>query len=450
MRRCFEVSASRRWLLTIRPLQLLIIPLLPTVLIVACEPEALEGRSSPSSAAATPWFVSEPTLSPTAGISSSEDEAPLEPTSTFSLNLTQTALPAPVLVPASFPNLEDYEWGPVVNGLSRPVALAHAGDGSGRLFVVEQKGLIRIVHNRELLTDPFLEIRDRIGSGGDEQGLLGLAFHPRYAENGFFYLNYNDHNGDTVIARFRVSDDPNRADPASEMRLLHVLQPYPNHNGGVLTFGPDGYLYAGLGDGGSAGDPQGNAQSLDTLLGKILRLDVDGGDPYAIPINNFHDEIWAFGLRNPWRMSFDRLTGELYIGDVGQNKWEEIDFLPAGRPSGANFGWDYREGTHPFEGSPPAGLELVDPIAEYGHDAGISVTGGVVYRGKNLPAWQGVYIYGDYGSGLVWGLLRRPDGVWQQEVLFESGANIASFGEDEAGEVYLVDHKGIIYMLVER
>jgi glucose/arabinose dehydrogenase len=327
------------------------------------------------------------------------------------------------------------------------VGIAHAGDGSGRLFILEQAGVIRILQGRELIAEPFLDIRDRVGSGGNEQGLLGLAFHPRYTENGYFYVNYTDLNGDTVIARFSATGDPNRADPASEARLLQISQPYANHNGGVLAFGPDGYLYIGTGDGGSGGDPLGNGQSLDTLLGKILRIDVDGGEPYAIPEGNLKAEIWAYGLRNPWRFSFDRLTGDLYIGDVGQNAWEEIDFLPAGSPSGANFGWNYREGAHPFAGSPPEGLELIEPVAEYDRSAGISVTGGVVYRGAALPEMNGIYLYGDYGTGLVWGLLRNPDGSWQNQLLFDSGANITSFGEDESGEVYLVDRNGNILKL---
>jgi len=330
------------------------------------------------------------------------------------------------------------------------VGLAQAGDSSGRLFVLGQAGLVHIVQAGQLLPGTFLDIRDRVGSKANERGLLGLAFHSRYSENGYFYVNYTDLNGDTVVARFSVSGDPNRADPASEVRLLQIPQPYENHNGGSLVFGPDGYLYIGTGDGGSGGDPHGNGQSLDTLLGKILRIDVDHGDPYTNPEGNLKGEIWAYGLRNPWRFSFDRLTGDLYIGDVGQNAWEEVDFLPAGSPGGANFGWNYREGTHPFADSPPAGLELIEPVAEYDRSAGVSVSGGVVYRGAALPGLYGVYLYGDYGTGRVWGLLRNPDGSWQNRLLFESGANITTFGEDEAGEVYLADRKGFIFKLVAK
>jgi glucose/arabinose dehydrogenase len=366
--------------------------------------------------------------------------------------------PVPTVGPPTIPDAEAYTWEPVIDGLNLPIGLAHAGDGSWRLFVLEQTGLIRIIHDGNLLPQPFLDISDRVSCCG-ERGLLGLAFPPNYSENGNFYVNYTDRNGDTVIARFSVSDNPDRALIESEERLLQVPQPYGNHNGGVVEFGPDGYLYLGLGDGGSAGDPQGYGQTLDTLLGKILRLDVHGGDPYDIPPDNpFASpgddrgllEIWAYGLRNPWRFSFDRLTGDLYIADVGQNAWEEINFLPAGSPGGANFGWNYFEGNHPHRGDPPPDLELVFPVAEYDHSLGCSVTGGVVYRGSALPAWDGVYLYGDYCSGNVWGLVRNTEGEWQEELLFETGVLITSFGEDEVGEVYLVDYDGMIYRLSEK
>jgi glucose/arabinose dehydrogenase len=225
----------------------------------------------------------------------------------------------------------------------------------------------------------------------------------------------------------------------------------------MLAFGPDGYLYIGLGDGGSAGDPQGNGQSLQTLLGKLLRIDVDQGDPYAIPADNpfasggGKPEIWAYGLRNPWRFSFDAQTGDIYIGDVGQNQWEEVNFLEAGSPGGVNFGWNFREGTHPYQGAPSEGLSLVDPVAEYEHSLGCSVTGGEVYRGMNLPGWEGVYLYGDYCSGNSWGLLRSADGTWQSQLLFTTGFTIASFGVDDDGEIYLLDlQQGDIYRLTKK
>jgi glucose/arabinose dehydrogenase len=359
---------------------------------------------------------------------------------------TETPSTEPPPSASTFPDPNAYQWQMIASGLQRPVDLQP--DGSGRLFVIEKAGRIRIIENGQLLNEPFLDITDRVGSRGNEQGLLGLAFHPQYGENGWFYVNYTDGSGDTVLARFQASNDADRSDPGSEIRLLGVDQPYPNHNGGALAFGPDGYLYAGLGDGGAAGDPQGNAQSLDTLLGKILRLDVDSGEPYAIPGDNpFGDEIWAYGLRNPWRLSFDSATGDLYIGDVGQGEWEEIDFLAAGSAGGANFGWDHREGAHDYEGGGPAGM--IDPVAEYSHpEGGCSVTGGYVYRGA-MPEWNGIYLYGDYCSGIIWGLFRSVAG-WQEQQLFNMDVTITSFGQDENGEVYLVSDSGSIHRLVPR
>jgi glucose/arabinose dehydrogenase len=354
--------------------------------------------------------------------------------------------PAQAAGVTSLPDPSAYSWQTVVSGLQRPLDLQSARDGSGRLFVVEQAGLIRIIQDGQLLPEPFLDIHERVGSRGNEQGLLGLAFHPQYTQNGYFYVNYTDLQGDTVIARYTVqSGSPNQADPGSEFVLLQVDQPFSNHNGGQVSFDPAGYLVLGLGDGGSANDPQGNGQSTNTLLGKLLRIDVDNGERYAIPADNPFaaggglPEIWMVGLRNPWRFSFDRVTGDLYIGDVGQDAWEEIDFWPAGSPGGANFGWNLREGAHPFAGSVPDGLQLIEPVAEYQHPVGCSVTGGYVYRGQDLPEFQGVYLYSDYCSGKVWGLLRLADGSWQNQVLFETGLNISSLGIDEAGEIYLVD-----------
>jgi glucose/arabinose dehydrogenase len=345
--------------------------------------------------------------------------------------------------PATFPDPNAYAWQPLVNNLQRPVDLQP--DGSGRLFVIEKVGRIRMIENDQLVGTPFLDISDRVGSRGNEQGLLGLAFHPQYQENGRFFVNYTDINGDTVIARFQVSTDPNVADPDSEVQLLGIDQPFANHNGGVLAFGPDGFLYAGMGDGGSQGDPNGNAQNTDALLGKILRIDVDSADPYGVPADNpFGNEVWVYGLRNPWRFSFDKATGDLYIGDVGQNQWEEIDFLPAGSPGGANFGWDHREGAHDFEGGGPEGM--IDPVAEYSHpEGGCSVTGGFVYRGS-MPEWNGIYLYGDYCTGMIWGLI-NTDGGWQNQLLFDVDVTITSFGQDGAGELYLISDNGGVFRL---
>jgi glucose/arabinose dehydrogenase len=408
-------------------------------------PSALEQPSATPAAAAGAAVVSTPTAA----------EAAQTPAATTPVPATGGTAGVPGDTVTSFPDPAGFTWAPVVSGLQKPLGLAALPDGSGRMFILEQAGTIRIVQNGSLLPDPLLDIRARVGSQGTEQGLLGIALHPDFAKNGYFYVNYTDTNGNTVIARYQVSSqDPNQADPNSEKVLLRVDQPYPNHNGGSMVFGPDGFLYMGLGDGGSGGDPHGNGQSTQTLLGKLLRVDVNGGDPYAIPPSNpfakggGKAEIWAYGLRNPWRFSFDRLTGDLYVADVGQDNWEEIDFLPAGSPGGSDFGWNYREATHPFRGSPPASLPLVDPVSEYSHANGCSVTGGFVYRGQALPEFRGVYLFGDYCSGLVWGLLRGADGSWQSNLLFQTGYNVSSFGQDTSGEIYLLDlSSGTVFRL---
>jgi glucose/arabinose dehydrogenase len=346
----------------------------------------------------------------------------------------------------TFPDTSAYTWQLIVSGLERPVDLQP--DGSGRLFLIEKAGRIRILENGQLLETPFLDIEDRVNKSSNEMGLLGLAFHPNYAQNGYFFVNYTGSGGDTFISRFQVSGDPNVANSSSEVNLLHVKQPFPNHNGGTLQFGPDGYLYAGLGDGGAAGDPFGNGQKTNVLLGKLLRLDVNSAEPYAIPADNpFGNEIWAYGLRNPWRISFDKQTGDLHIGDVGQDTWEEIDYLPAGSPGGTNFGWNFREGKHDYKGTAPAGL--TEPVAEYSHaEGGCSVTGGYVYRGS-MPEWNGIYLYGDYCTGYVWGLIKSVNG-WQVQRLFEANVRITSFGQDEAGEVYLLSDTGEVYKLARK
>ncbi len=367
--------------------------------------------------------------------------------------LSSTPTPPPTAGSAvnasSFPNPASYRWIPVFSGLVSPVDIQVPDDGSGRLFAIEQEGRIRIIQNGQMLDPPFLDLLDRVGSQGNEQGLLGLAFHPNFKQNPYYYVNYTDLNGNTVIARFTASG--NTTDPASEKVLLHIKQPYPNHNGGEMVFGPDGKLYLGLGDGGSQGDPHGNGQNTNVLLGKILRIDVDHGDPYAIPADNPFarggglPEIWAYGLRNPWRFSFDPPSGELYIADVGQDLWEEVDVVPANL-GGLNFGWNYYEGLHPYAGQPPAGINFTVPVAEYSHAAGgCAITGGYVYRGS-LTDWQGIYLYGDSCSGLIWGLIHSSSG-WQSQLLFQTGANITTFGRDQAGELYFADRKGILYRL---
>ncbi len=336
----------------------------------------------------------------------------------------------------------------VAEGLEHPVYVAPAGDGSGRLFVVEQPGRIRIVKQGRLLAPPFLDIADRVRHAG-EQGLLGLAFHPAYAQNGRFFVNFvRRSDGVTVIAEFRVSSNPDIAQK-NERQLLIVAQPYPNHKGGMVEFGPDGFLYIALGDGGAGGDPGNRGQNRNELLGKLLRIDVDRGTPYAIPNDNpfaaggGRPEIFAYGLRNPWRFSFDRQTGELWAADVGQNEWEEIDVVKRG----GNYGWRLMEGAHcflPRDGCARDGL--IPPVAEYGHDKGrCSITGGYVYRGSRLPALRGAYIYGDYCSGEIFALAEG-----RQHVLLKTGLQIASFGQDRDGELYVVDHGGSIHRIVPR
>jgi glucose/arabinose dehydrogenase len=395
--------------------------------LLACTEQGTSVPSTPTIFSATQTTVPLTTIPDTA--------TPGDPTA------TSTAVSA-----GTFPDPSAYEWHEVTSGLQRPVDLQP--DGSGRLFIIEKAGRIRILQDRQLLGQPFLDITDRVGSSGNEQGFLGLAFHPQYAQNGRFFVNYTDKNGNTVIARFQVSGDPNLADPNTEVKLLGIDQPFANHNGGVLAFGPDGYLYAGLGDGGSAGDPFGNAQKKDVLLGKILRIDVDSAEPYAVPADNpFGNEVWAYGLRNPWRLSFDKKTGDIYIGDVGQGSWEEIDFLQAGSPGGTNFGWNLREGAHDYKGG--AAPDSTDPVAEYSHqEGGCSVTGGYIYRGS-MPEWNGIYLYGDYCTGLIWGLIRSNDG-WQKQQLFDMAVSITSFGQDEAGEIYLLSDGGTVYRLAHK
>ncbi len=431
-----------------------------TLYLLAIASTACGGSSSqltPTSAepvqATSPTIASSPTEIPARSEPTVTQAAP--PTHTAPPPIPTPTSPVEMTVPSEFPVPGNYQWLQIAGNLLRPIGLANAGDGLGRLFIIEQAGVIRVLQDGDLLPVPFLDISDQVDCCG-ERGLLGLAFHPEYARNGEFFVHYSDLNGDTVLARFQVdlAERPDQADPDSQVIILRVAQPYGNHNGGTVAFGLDGYLYLGLGDGGSGGDPLGNAQNLDSLLGKLLRLDVDSGDPYAIPPDNPYaqgggaPEIWASGLRNPWRFSFDRLTGDLFIGDVGQSSWEEIDFLPAGGPGGANFGWNYREGAHPFStSSPPGELLLTDPVAEYGRDQGITVIGGVVYRGGQLPEWEGIYLYGDYGSGFIWGLFQGADGSWRNAVLFETGSSITSFGQDENGEVYYVDLAGNLFRL---
>ena len=343
----------------------------------------------------------------------------------------------------------------VVGDIPYLVDIQHSGSGS-RLFLVSQSGQIRIWTGSQLLSTPFLDLSSLITFGG-EQGVLGLAFHPSYAVNGFFYVFYTNPEGSVVIARYHVSADPDIADASSGTILLTVPQPFTNHKGGQLRFGPDGYLYIALGDGGSGGDPNNNGQSLDTVLAKLLRIDVDTGSPYGIPPDNpfvgtpgARGEIWAYGVRNPWRFSFDRLTGDMFVADVGQNVWEEVDIQPAG-VGGRNYGWRVMEARHchiPSSGCDMTGLVL--PIVEYGHGIGCSVTGGFRYRGSALAGYAGTYIYSDWCTGIVAGVAETAPGTWQVTQLLTLGFNITTFGEDPNGELYLSQYgsNGALYRLV--
>ncbi|MEZ4670655.1 MAG: PQQ-dependent sugar dehydrogenase [Anaerolineae bacterium] len=364
-------------------------------------------------------------------------------------------------MPPGIPDPANYKWSLVADGFDSPLGLASPLDGTRRTFLLEQGGLIWIMdQNGEVGFEPFLDIsgllpQDVFRGGYTEQGLLGLAFHPRYASNRQFYLDYTNRDGDTVIARYLTTiADPNVADPDSEQILLTIDQPHVDHNGGQIAFGSDGYLYIAMGDGGDPDDPSRNGQKTDILLGKLLRIDVNS-DTYTVPPDNpfvgngaFLPEIWAYGLRNPWRFSFDRATGELYIGDVGQWDWEEVNVQPAGQ-GGQNYGWSAFQATHPYLEQPqPVDESAVTmPVLEYAHTEGCSVTGGYVYRGGTLLDMQGVYLYGDYCNGRVWAAKRDADGVWQHALWMQTNFVISSFGQDEVGEIYLVDYKGGISRL---
>ena len=404
---------------------------------------------------ATPVTVPSPTAAPVVGPatqpapspSPSADVPSPAPAAAVDTPVPVVAQPlAPVELEPAFPGIE----------LDRMVLLTYAEDESGRLFVVLQPGRIVVFENNPGVESArtFLDVRERVNDSGNEEGLLGLAFDPAFVENGYFYVNYTASGPRrTVVSRFSVSpDDPDLADPDSEVVFLEVAQPYRNHNGGHVAFGPDGMLYVGLGDGGSGGDPRGNGQDTSTLLGSILRIDVSALDEtggYAAPPDNpfaggdgtARGEIWAYGLRNPWRFSFDRETGDLWAADVGQNQYEEVDIIRPGR----NYGWNVMEGSHCFrrEGCDTRGLEL--PVVEYGRDGGCSVTGGYVYRGRRLPSLYGAYLYGDFCSGKIWALRHDGAAVTEQMLIADTGLSISSFGEDASGEVYVLTFEGAVY-----
>ena len=348
----------------------------------------------------------------------------------------------------AFPNLR----------FNRPVDLQTPLDGSNRLFVVEQRGVIKVFENTDTvsLAQDFLDIENRVRDSGNEEGLLGLAFHPDFQSNGYFFVNYTASSPRrTVVSRFQTQgNNPDFADPQREKIILEIEQPYPNHNGGQIAFGPDGYLYIATGDGGSAGDPIRNGQNTTTLLGNILRIDVDAADdtiPYTIPADNpfidqeaFRPEIYAFGLRNPWRFSFDAVTGDLWTGDVGQNEYEEINIVE----KGGNYGWNLREAAHCFPSSASCSTTgLIDPVIEYGRNKGGSVTGGYVYHGRNVPEYSGKYIYADYASGRIWALTWDGQAVVENVEIANTNLNISSFGVDATNELYICAFDGFIYTL---
>jgi glucose/arabinose dehydrogenase len=344
---------------------------------------------------------------------------------------------------------------PFADGFSSPVTITHAGDS--RLFVVNQPGSIYVADSSGMVNpEPFLDITDRVTFGG-EQGLLGLAFHPDYKNNGYFYVNYTGTGDSTHISRFtRLEGNRDKADPKSEKNILTIPQPYKNHNGGNLEFGPDGYLYIGMGDGGSGGDPERRAQNPAELLGKILRIDVSHGDPYSIPESNpfygsysVRNEIWILGLRNPWRFSFDRNTGDLWIADVGQNQVEEIDLQPAGSPGGENYGWRCYEGNHLFDTAGCVSADLfVFPVYTYPHGLECSVTGGFVFRGDSSSPYYGKYFFADYCSDMIWTLHHDNTGWVREDFGHFPGSGFSTFGEDVKGELYVASHlNGIIYRI---
>jgi glucose/arabinose dehydrogenase len=368
--------------------------------------------------------------------------------------------PLPLQMEIAFPNLKWANWEPDSGSGKvvplRPLVLTHAGDGSNRVFVATEHGVIHVFPNdqKAAASKVFLDIQNKVRykDESNEEGFLGLTFHPRYKETGEFFVFYTDKKAtlENVVSRFRVSrDDPDRADPNSEEELLRIKHKYWNHDGGTVCFGPDGYLYLALGDGGSANDPDDHGQDLKTLLGKVLRIDIDhkgDGKPYAIPKDNpfvntkdARPEIYAYGVRNPWRMAFDRKTGWLWTSDVGQNLWEEIDLIV----KGGNYGWRRREGLHPFwiDGTRPR-PEFIEPIWEYHHDVGKSMTGGAVYRGKQLPELEGYYLYADYVTNKVWALKydESKKRVTENRPIKDRGVPILSFGEDERGELYLMTY----------
>ncbi|MFO7538093.1 MAG: PQQ-dependent sugar dehydrogenase [Chloroflexota bacterium] len=437
---------------TFAPKTLIFCILLFSLTLLGCAQDVSPTPAVTPPIAATHTAVPDPihtpeSAAPTATLTPQEvSESPAEPTAVPTAEPT----PEPTETTLVTTAVSQIQLEQIAGGYTRPTFITHAFDD--RLFIVEERGLVTILQNGQRLDTPFLDIQDRVNDGANEQGLFTIVFHPDYADNGYFYLNYTNAQGSSVISRMSVSaDDPNRGDPDSELVMLVIGQPFGNHNGGQSHFGPDGYLYIGLGDGGSAGDPQNHGQDATTLLGSMLRIDVDSNSErgYAIPPDNPYldseerpNEIWAIGLRNPWRFSFDRHTGDLYIADVGQNAWEEIHLVPAETPGGINFGWNIMEGTRCYSGPDCDQTGLDIPIHEYDHSQGCSITGGYVYRGQAHPELWGNYFFADYCSGNIWALVAQDDGDPIVNLVLQSSLGPASFGEDADGELYISDHRG--------
>ena len=436
--------------------KIIVVPIVFVMLFTAaCGTSGTSPSSTPSSQTTAPSQV---TTLPATNTPAPTGTA--SPADTATIQLTQTTA-APATPLATLGSTDAPTAGSahislrkIIDGLEPLTYLTISGT-DGRLYVVTKAGRVLVIENGAVRQQPFLDITDRVGSSGSEQGLLSIAFSPQYTSNRYFYVDYTNQNGNTVISRFTTATDLSQADPQSESKVLGIDQPYPNHNGGQLQFGPDGMLYIGMGDGGSQGDPQNHAQNTQSLLGKLLRIDVSAADkPYQVPADNpklsnaAASEIWAFGLRNPWRFSFDRQTKDLYIADVGQNTYEEIDFQPAGSSGGQNYGWNLYEGFEPYKGNADSnGLTM--PIFAYSHDLGCSITGGYVYRGQQVPALNGAYLYSDYCTGHIWALQRDANNKWVNTLLLDSGLNVSSFGQDAQGELYVIALNGGVYQIAQ-
>ena len=468
LKRSCVVNLLFRWAAFRIQIKIFLVAIILLLFVSSCQNNAEDISTSTNNSSATATKFETP-IDPSAQETSAAVDSDSSPTAALERTTAAAATPNPIVgqtaVSAPTPEpptqtptptlLQSISLVPFAGRFERPTELVHAYDE--QLFVVEQAGLVWIVRDGERNPEPFLDITAQVKSSELEQGLLSIAFHPRHPEVNSFFVYYTNLLGDVVISRFKIDNEgEDRALAESEEILLTIEQPFNNHNGGQLKFGPDNLLYIGVGDGGSAGDPFNNGQNPTTLLGTLLRIGVDVESGYMIPDDNpfvnepsIPDEIWSFGLRNPWRLSFDRETGALYLSDVGQSTWEEINFQQPGSSGGANYGWNVAEGNHCFGAESCDTSRFVQPAAEYSHiEGGCSVTGGYVYRGRLFPEMRGNYIFGDYCSGFIWSLIQEASGEWKKNLILEGGFNISSFGEGVNGELYVLDHtSGTIYHL---